>query len=63
MKPLAFVLLCGTAAAPAWALNDPTVSPKDGMDRTVVYDPHNRVPLVIQQGGLAVITFDPMESI
>jgi type IV secretion system protein VirB9 len=62
MKPLLVALLC-SVAVPAWALSDPTVSPKDGEDRTVAYDPHNRVPLVIQQGGLAVITFNPMESI
>ena len=63
MKPCLLVALLCSAAAPAWALSDPTASPKDGADRTVAYDPHNRVPLVIQQGGLAVITFDPMESI
>jgi type IV secretion system protein VirB9 len=63
MKSFAVILLCSSIATPVWALNDPTVSPKDGMDRTVVYDPHNRVLLIIQQDGLAVITFDPMESI
>jgi type IV secretion system protein VirB9 len=59
---LLVALLCSFTTS-AWALSDPTTSPKDGADRTVAYDPHNRVPLVIQQGGLAVITFDPMESI
>jgi len=60
--PLAALLLC-TVSLPAWALSDPTPSPRDTMVRTVAYDPLNRVPLTIQQGGIVVVTFDPSETI
>jgi len=55
-------LLLGTAL-PAWALTAPSSAGKDEHVRQVAYDPQNRTALVLQQGLVTNVTFDPMERI
>ena len=48
---------------PAFALSTPEPSQKDAHVRTEIYDPANRTLLVLQQGMVTNVTFDPMEMI
>lgn len=57
------LLLLATTAMPALALQEPKVSQKDAHTRVAIYDPTDRIHLVIRKGMATNVTFDPMQTI
>src|SRR5215831_18329892 len=63
MKTALISLLLCSVAQSTFAMSDLIGNVKETSDKSVAYDPHNRVPLTISRNSVVVITFDPMESI
>jgi type IV secretion system protein VirB9 len=62
LRPLAAAMVLGSCSQ-VWALSVPTPSAKDAHVRTEIYDPMNRVPIVLQKGMVTNIAFSPSERI